>query len=105
MVDGTDFGKWQPMATAPKDGSRVLVVVRATEQGPSEVDVARWTKPEPAADACWVATDSDYECVIAYAESELAFWMPLPSMLPPQVRDAYRASIPPEADEMSGSGI
>ncbi len=104
MATGSDFGQWQAMATAPKDGSRVLVVVRATEQGPAEVDVARWARPEPAADECWIATDSDHECVVAYAEAELAFWMPLPSTLPQQIRSAYRATIPPE-EEMSGSGI
>jgi hypothetical protein len=103
-MSGSDFGQWQTMAGAPKDGTRVLVLIRATEQGPAEVDVARWSRPEPSGEECWVASDSDHECVIAYAEAELTSWMPLPSTLP-KLRVPFRGAVPPEEEEMSGSGI
>jgi hypothetical protein len=34
---------WQPMAKAPKDGTRILVTIRPTEQGPSQA--AAWRRP------------------------------------------------------------
>ena len=50
---------WRPMESAPKDGSRILVVIRASEQGPSDVDVVRWARPpRNRADDCWISTDS-----------------------------------------------
>lgn len=105
-MDG--FGEWRPMASAPKDGSRVLVAVRASEQGAAEVDVARWTRPERAAEPCWIAADSDPGAVVAYAEPELIAWMPMPS---PALRSGPRRGgagwpQPPAADdEIGGSGI
>ncbi len=95
--------EWRPIASAPKDGTRVLAVVRATEQGPAEVDVVRWGRPTPHGEECWVASDSNHDCVIVYAETELVFWMPLPSTLP-KLRTPY-PDIPAEPYELSGSGI
>ena len=104
------YGRWQPIATAPKDGSRVLVGIRASEQGPASVDVARWAKPDPAGEECWISDGSDPSCMIIYAEAELSFWMPLPEELP-----ELRSSWPPvngfapartaEGEEIGGSGI
>ena len=37
---------WREMATAPKDGTRILVTVRNSEQGPAEVDVAHWARAD-----------------------------------------------------------
>ncbi|MDQ3559975.1 MAG: hypothetical protein M3453_12500 [Pseudomonadota bacterium] len=103
------YGRWQDMASAPRDGARVLVEVRASEQGPAEVDVARWAKPDRSAEACWIAADSDPGCVIAYAEAELLGWMPLPAPLP-KLRPTSHASSRPEparadSEEIGGSGI
>jgi hypothetical protein len=64
-----ESGLWRHMSTAPKDGSRILVTVRAAEQGPADIDVAY----------CWRAIDSSPGCVVFYAEPELRCWMPLPS--------------------------
>ena len=36
--------RWRQMASAPRDGSRILVTVRPVEQGPAEVDVAFWAR-------------------------------------------------------------
>lgn len=90
---------WQPMASAPRDGTRILVAVNASEQGPAEVDVVRWAKPERNAEECWVATDSDADSPVVYAPGELSSWMPLPTPLP---RLRSRAPDPGEAD---GSAI
>ena len=39
----TSTDQWRRIASAPKDGSRILAVIRGTEQGPADVDVVRWT--------------------------------------------------------------
>jgi len=104
-----DFGQWRAMASAPRDGSRVLVAVRESEQGPAEVDVARWTRPDRAAEPCWIAADSDPDCVIVYAEAELLCWMPMPTPSP-KLRSTRNAAAAPGAaveseEEIGGSGI
>ena len=69
--------------------------VRASEQGPAEVDVVRWA----VRDERWIAADSDPGCIIVYADAELTGWMPLPKKLPklrangdrrPRVRGRFR---------------
>ena len=100
-----DSAKWQPMATAPRDGTLVLVKVRATEQGPGEMDMVRWAKSARSDEESWVATDSDPFARIAYADNELAAWMPLPTQLP-KLRSARTAPTEsPAADETDGSGV
>lgn len=108
-MEQIDFGRWRPMASAPRDGTRVLVAMYATEQGPADVDVARWTHPKPTRDPCWVASDSSHDCMITYQDAELAFWMPLP-LSQSQSRAAYTpATLPPipskTDEEIGGSGI
>lgn len=98
------------MASAPKDGTRVLVEIRASEQGPAEVDVARWAKPERSPEACWISTESDPGALITYAETEVSGWMPLPSPIPklrqasPASRSAAAGDRTPD-EEIGGSGI
>lgn len=102
-----NLGEWQPIESAPRDGSRILVVIRATEQGPGEIDVARWARPARTGERCWIAADSDSSCQIVYADPEVLFWMPLPSHAP-QTRSGVLASslpAPPDLSEMEGSGI
>lgn len=87
------------------DGSRILVTVRQSEQGPAEVDVAYWARADQSGDEGWRAADSHPERVIAYAEQELKCWMPLPTaslggdsaMPAPWAGDS--------AEELFGSGI
>ena len=100
---------WGLMASAPKDGTRILVVTRAGEQGPADVDVVRWTTPGKAtAEPCWVSTESSHDCAIFYDDWEVSFWMPLPESIPP-VRGRGltppRPPAPPHAGEGGGSGI
>lgn len=100
----TEPADWQPMATAPRDGTRILVTVRASEQGPAEVDVVKWARPGVADAAGWLATDSDPDARIVYAEAELVSWMPLPAVLP-ALRSVRVAVGEPPPGEMDGSAI
>jgi hypothetical protein len=106
-MSGTDFGQWQPIATAPRDGTRILVVIRATEQGSDEVDVVRWDRPQRSNENCWIAVDSVSGCQFVYADPELVFWMPLPLQFPTQRSTILAANLPepPEFKEAGGSGI
>ena len=100
---------WSLMASAPKDGTRVLVVTRAGEQGPADVDVVRWTKPGKAtAEACWVSTESSHDCAIFYDDWEVSYWMPLPDSIPPVRAPGLEPHLPDvtvDGDEAGGSGI
>jgi hypothetical protein len=99
------FGQWQRMGNAPRDGTRVVVMIRESEQGSNEVDVVRWSKTAKSSEECWVSTDGDSDCIIQYADAELAFWMPLPSPLS-KLRAPYsKADLPEPPPEASGSGI
>jgi hypothetical protein len=108
-MNETDFSTWRSMDSAPRDGRRVLVAVRASEQGPAEVDTARWASPERGREACWIAADSDPGCPIIYAEAELSCWMPIPTPPKPATprtgegRTARKGRAAP--DELGGSGI
>jgi hypothetical protein len=98
---------WTPMHSAPRDGTRILVLVRASEQGAAEVDVVRWMRAG-VADEGWIATDSDSDARFMYAEGELESWMPLPSALPKLRSSRMAAAKSPPArddDEIDGAGI
>lgn len=72
------FGIWQDMDSAPRDGQRILAVVRTSEQWPAEVELVRWARPRNQAENCWVAADSGANSATIFAEQELALWMPVP---------------------------
>jgi len=96
--------RWCQMASAPKDGSRILVTVRSSEQGPAEVDVAYWSHGDRFGGEGWRASDSAPGCIIEYAEPELKCWMPMPSA------NFGRAAAPSpwqgdDAQQLDGSGI
>jgi hypothetical protein len=109
MADaGRDFGEWRPMSSAPRDGTRILASIRASEQGAAEVDVVRWARSSPGGEKDWIAADSDPSLVVIYAEIELTHWMPLPSPLPklrPPQGAGMRQPGKFDIDEMGGSGI
>lgn len=96
--------QWRPMKSAPKDGTRIIVVIRASEQGASDVDVVRWAKPKAYGEYCWMASDSDQDCEIIYDDWEVANWMPLPAWSPPYKTPGLAAKLP-EVPEGDGSGI
>ncbi len=96
--------RWRHMTSAPKDGSRILVTIRPSEQGPAEVDLAYWSNGDQFAGEGWRASNSSPGQIIEYAEPELKCWMPMPSA------NLRRASMPPpwEGDDdknLDGSGI
>jgi hypothetical protein len=112
LFDSGDAGmagakRWVSMATAPRDGTLVLVKLRASEQGPSEIDAVRWVTSARSGEAGWVANDSDPFARVAYAEGELAGWSPLPTQVPrlksEGIAPAKVAS--PIEDETDGGGI
>ena len=103
-----DSHDWRKIATAPRDGSRIVVAVRASEQGPAEVDVVCWSCAEGAAEEGWVAADSRPGLSLIYAEAELTGWMPLPD--PQPSLGSLRERLNPAAEaksggEMDGSSI
>ena len=104
-MEATYLEKWLPMASAPKDGSRIIVLTKATEQGPSDVDVVRWMKPPHFGDYCWTSTDSDHTCTIMYDDWEVTHWMPMPAALPPYKTPSLVMMLPPAPEEGDGSGI
>ena len=96
--------RWRHMASAPKDGSRILVTVRPSEQGPAEVDLAYWSRADQFGSEGWRSSDSSPGRVIEYPEPELKCWMPLPTA------NLSRASMPApwdgeDAQQLDGSGI
>jgi hypothetical protein len=101
-VDGP---RWRHMSSAPKDGSRILVTVRPSEQGPAEVDVAYWARADQFGIEGWRAADSHPGQIVGYADPELKCWMPLPT-----ANLDVEAGLPEpwageNAEELYGSGI
>lgn len=93
-----DPNDWQPMEIAPRDGTRILVALKASEQGPAEVDVARWARPTRTAEPSWIASDSTPDSPVTYSDGDLAYWMPLPEPL-------QKSKSKPEDFETDGSAI
>lgn len=96
--------RWRHMASAPKDGSRILVTIRPSEQGQAEVDLAYWSNGDQFGAEGWRASDSSPGRVVEYAEPELKCWMPMPSA------NLNRTSMPSpwegeDAEQLDGSGI
>ena len=95
-----DTTGWRHMNSAPRDGSRILVTVRDSEQGPAQVDVAHWARADQFGMEGWRSADSNPGQIIGYAEPELKCWMPLPS-----AGASPRPSPWEEGEELFGSGI
>ena len=97
---------WRHMSTAPRDGSRILVTVRSSEQGPAEVDVAYWARTDQFGSEGWRAADSHPGQIVGYAEPELKCWMPLPkanlSRSDAEMPAAWQGD---DTEELYGSGI
>lgn len=99
-MDETDH--WRVMASAPMDGSRILVTVKSSEQGPAEVDVAYWARADQFGIEGWRAADSHPGQVIGYADTELKCWMPLPKASAASMPQPWEGE---DAEQLDGSGI
>ena len=102
--------RWRHMSSAPRDGSRILVTVRPSEQGPADVDVAYWARADQFGSEGWRAADSYPGLVVGYAEPELKCWMPLPGAGVGQDAAAAPAKLPSpwqgeDSQQLDGSGI
>jgi hypothetical protein len=97
-------GRWRQMRSAPKDGSRILVTIRPSEQGPGAVDLVYWAKADQSGGDAWRSSDSAPGRVIEYAEPELKCWMPMPSANegPLLLPSAWEGQ---DEEELDGSGI
>jgi hypothetical protein len=100
-----EFTEWEPMATAPRDGTLVLVAVRASEQGPAELDAVRWAQSARSGEEGWVANDSDPFARFVYSETELTGWSPLPTQLPELRSSPKKPTGERDPDEIDGAGI
>lgn len=100
----TDPDQWRNMRGAPKDGTRILVTIRQSEQGAAEVDLIYWANADQFGEEGWRASDSSPGEIFEYSETELKCWMPLP------LANVGRSSFPSawqgeDAQELGGSGI
>ncbi len=96
---------WRNMASAPKDGTRVLVTIRSVEQGSADVDVAYWASEDSLGIEGWRADDSHPGSIIPYADPEIICWMPLPGA---NDAAALQRPAPWEGDDppmLDGAGI
>jgi hypothetical protein len=96
--------RWRHMRSAPRDGNRILVTIRPSEQGPGTVDLAYWSNGDQFGGEAWRSSDSTPGRIIEYAEPELKCWMPMPSAN----LDLMTLPSPWEgedAQELDGSGI
>jgi hypothetical protein len=97
---------WRHMKNAPRDGSRILVTVRPSEQAPAEIDVAYWSRADQYGIEGWRSADSHPGHIIGYADPELKCWMPMPK--PNSLGGTSDMPTPWEGDEIEelyGSGI
>ena len=100
-------GEWRSMRSAPRDGTNVLVQIRASEQGPAETDLVRWGVPEHASEECWISADADAGAGVFYNDGELTGWAPATaqSSKPRLVPEPPKGSRRRPKLEVDGSGI
>ncbi|MPS87050.1 MAG: hypothetical protein E2588_23780 [Enterobacter sp.] len=96
--------RWRHMRSAPRDGSRILVTIRPSEQGPGAVDLVYWSRGDRFGGEAWRSSDSVPGRIIAYAEPELKCWMHMPAANLDQLilPSAWEGK---DEEELDGSGI
>lgn len=67
---------WKPIATAPKDGSFVIVAGDITSAMPIRCESCRWKKDKGAGGGSWINSAGIY---FFEGGAEPAFWMSLPA--------------------------
>ena len=74
---------WQPIETAPKDGSEILAAVRYPITGCYETYVLYWiTELKDYPDGVWAYDHENYETPLTYGTP--AYWMPMPYYVEPE---------------------
>ena len=96
---------WRSMATAPKDGTRVLVTVRSVEQGSADVDVAYWAEADSFGLEGWRAVDSHPGSIVPYADPEIVCWMPLPGAVESRPAEMPEPWLGDDPAMLDGAGI
>ena len=98
--------KGAPMETAPRDGTLVKVWLKASEQGPAQMDVVRWAKSPHSGEGAWLASDSDQMARVIYSDADLECWVPLPTQLQATRRDEEPlGAVDTDSGEIDGGGI
>jgi hypothetical protein len=99
-----ELGQWRSMRSAPKDGSRILITIRSSEQGPGAVDLAYWSNGDQYGGEAWRSSDSAPGRIVEYSEPEMKCWMPMPTADPDQFTRpaAWEGK---NDEELDGSGI
>jgi hypothetical protein len=100
-----DSLKGAPIETAPRDGRPVLVWLRASEQGPAQMDVVRWARSAQTGEGAWVASDSDQVARVAYADADLECWLPLPTQGTARAAPPGSHDMDTDSGEIDGGGI
>ena len=71
---------WQPIETAPKDGSQILAAVRYATKGCYETLLLYWaTILEEYPEGVWV-----FDSYIPVTYGKPTHWMPVPRYMPPK---------------------
>jgi len=85
---------WQPMATAPKDGTHILIYERSTHRFLPDIYVVNWRTKTGDTGDCTEAAGEEYYTW------EPTHWMPLPP--PPKEQGTDKsATNPPDKLKMS----
>ena len=105
-MSSPDYTKRAPIETAPRDGRPVVVWLKASEQGPAQMDVVRWASSAQTGEGAWVANDSDQVARVAYSDADLECWLPLPTQGPePRPKGLRQRDIDTDSGEVDGGGI
>ena len=79
MLTSLEYGKWQPMDSAPRDGTQILLLIKRTTGTRRSVEMGRYEadnhskNPRPY----WVRLTSEY--VGEMRSNQPLAWMALPS--------------------------
>ena len=84
---------WQPIETAPKDGTSILLGCNYERMGKQRVTRAWWERGMWAEAMYW--SEDDQEFLISQCAFRASHWMPLPT--PPNVQSLDAGSQPDQA--------